>query len=141
MAQTCGLTSVSDRPDLSVPFRCGRLDVIDLAVELDGDRLGLAQVLVVFGLLRAGELEVGVGQLGDTVALASSSGCDRGVDPALVFPVEGLGADLANLACRAIGRFVALLRFVPRVRQAGVAARLPPGPAVAATRAHPSSDG
>ena len=74
------------------------IDVIDLAVEFYGDGLGLAQVLVVFGLLCAGELEVGVGQLCDAVALASSSGCDRRVDPALVLPVEGLAADLADLA-------------------------------------------
>ena len=54
-----------DRPESAswCRLRWGGFDVIDLAVQLDGDGLGLAQVLVVFGLLRTGELEVGVGQL------------------------------------------------------------------------------
>ena len=76
----------------------GRVDVIHLAIELHGDRLGLAQVLVIFGLLRAGELEVGVGQLRHHGRLGVFIGRDGRVDPALVFPVERLGADLADLA-------------------------------------------
>jgi hypothetical protein len=52
---------VGTAPDCSAcRFRRGRIDVIHLAIKLDGDGLALAEILVVLGLLRTGELEVGV---------------------------------------------------------------------------------
>ncbi len=70
--------------------------MIHLAVKLDGDGLALAEVLVVFRLLRTSELEVSVGQLGDDGRLGVVLGCHGSVDPALAFPVKRLGADLTR---------------------------------------------
>jgi hypothetical protein len=42
-------------------FCRGRIDVIYLAIKLDGDGLALAEELVKFRLLRTRELEVGIG--------------------------------------------------------------------------------
>ena len=71
--------------------------MIYLAIELDGDGFALAEVLVVFRLLSACELEIGVGQLCDECRPGVFLGRDGRVDPAAVFPVKRLDADLTWL--------------------------------------------
>src|SRR5262249_46387913 len=70
------------------------VDVIDLPFELHGNRLLLAEILVVFRLLRAGQPEVILGELHDLLGLGILLGRDRGIDPAPVLEIERLGADL-----------------------------------------------
>src|SRR5262249_52455502 len=60
------------------------IDLINPIFELHRDRLGLAEVLVVFRLLRARQAEVLVAELDDPYCLGLLSRFERGVDPTAI---------------------------------------------------------